>query len=177
MTDIFIVVYQSGVLCVYILFAAKAMEYVTNYYANMSLVIDMHFLILVIPAMIISSLKNLKMLVPLSYVSLAITVIVIFIIFYYIFNEELPPMSERKMVNDYTLLPQFFGTIVYAFTSVPVVVTVENNMKKPAHLHFFYDISLVILSAIYIIVGFCGYWRFGDLVHDSINLYFPPGEK
>lgn len=83
-------------------------------------------LIILIPLVIFNLIPSLKLLAPFSLFANAITFIALFIIVYYM-------LSTKKSADIYTepidywgsitTFPLFFGTILFALTSVPVVST------------------------------------------------------
>ena len=53
------------------------------------------------------------------------------IIFYYLL-QDLPFTWERKIFATWGQLPLYFGTAIYAFEGIGVVLPLENQMKTPA---------------------------------------------
>ncbi|XP_022903937.2 proton-coupled amino acid transporter-like protein CG1139 [Onthophagus taurus] len=178
LTNALIISYQGGVLCVYMLFVGVSIEMVTNNIVGKEISLGFYLLLMIIPCMLINSVKNLKYLAPFSYFSLGVTVMVLGMIFYYVFRESLPSyLDERKLTNDIFKLPMFFGTTLFAFTSVPVVVSVENSMKNPKHFHRIYDLAILILLILYLCVGFFSYWKWGEDLKPVVILNFPMNES
>ena len=102
------------------------------------------------------------------------------IIFYYLL-QDLPFTWERKIFATWGQLPLYFGTAIYAFEGIGVVLPLENQMKTPAdmkvnicrHLQYFISLhqgwngvlntSMVMVSCLYIAVGFFGYLKYGEV--------------
>nr|XP_022916346.1 proton-coupled amino acid transporter-like protein CG1139 [Onthophagus taurus] len=176
-TDFFIVFYQCGVICIYILFVSVTLQRVTNNVLDKEIPLGFYMLIMVIPCMLINSLKDLNISVPFSYLSLSITCFVVYLIFYYCLRDGLPDYkTTRHYYSDIKKLPMFFGTTVYSFTSVPVVVSVENNMKNPQNFHKIYNLGVGFIIILYLNLGFFSYWRWGDDLQSAVNLNFPQNE-
>ena len=55
------------------------------------------------------------------------------IIFYYLV-QDLPFTWERKLFATWGQLPLYFGTAIYAFEGIGVVLPLENQMKTPADM-------------------------------------------
>ena len=55
------------------------------------------------------------------------------IIFYYLL-QDLPFTWERKLFATWGQLPLYFGTAIYAFEGIGVVLPLENQMKTPADM-------------------------------------------
>lgn len=76
-------------------------------------------------------------------------------------------------------LPLYFGTAIYAFEGIGVVLPLENQMKHPKDLGGWNGVlntAMVIVSCLYIAVGFFGYLKYGDDVLGSITLNLPVEE-
>ena len=99
------------------------------------------------------------------------------IIFYFILT-DLPSVDTVPKVATWSQLPLFFGTVVYAFEGIGVVLPLENNMKNPeslAGLTGVLNTSMVITAALYTAVGFYGYLKYGAAVKATITLNLDPG--
>ena len=73
-------------------------------------------------------------------------------------------------------LPLFFGTAVYAFEGIGVVLPIENQMKNKSELRGpvgVLNTSMVIVTCLYIAVAFFGYLKYGEDVLGSITLNLP----
>jgi len=58
------------------------------------------------------------------------------------------------------------------------VLPLQNAMKKPQHFsHNFgvLNIGMTIVTTILIVVGFCGYLKYGEQVEGSLTLNLPDG--
>jgi proton-coupled amino acid transporter len=76
-------------------------------------------------------------------------------------------------------LPLYFGTAIYAFEGIGVVLPLENQMRTPRELRGWNGVlntSMIIVACLYIAVGFFGYLKYGDLVLGSITLNLPVNE-
>lgn len=99
------------------------------------------------------------------------------IIFYFILT-DLPSVDTVPKVATWSQFPLFFGTVVYAFEGIGVVLPLENNMKNPeslAGLTGVLNTSMVITAVLYTAVGFYGYLKYGDAVKATITLNLDPG--
>lgn len=59
--------------------------------------------------------------------------------------EDLPPITERPLVN-IPSLPLFFGTALFAFTGIAVVIPLLNVMKKPERFATLFGYVVEILN-------------------------------
>lgn len=116
---------------------------------------------------------------------------------YYIF-EDLPPLSEREPFANYTLLPTFFGTVLFALEAVGVVswqskvhsgfsindlslqiLAIEENMSTPRAFVQPCGImnwGMCIVLSLYVFLGFFGYWKYGNEAKGSVTLNIPEEE-
>ena len=76
-------------------------------------------------------------------------------------------------------LPLFFGTAIYAFEGIGVVLPIENQMRHKHELRGptgVLNTSMVVVTALYIGVAFFGYLKYGEDVQGSITLNLPVEE-
>ena len=76
-------------------------------------------------------------------------------------------------------MPLYFGTAIYAFEGIGVVLPLENQMREPRALRGWTGVlntSMVIVTCLYIAIGFFGYLKYGDAVEGSITLNLPQEE-
>ncbi|XP_055303041.1 proton-coupled amino acid transporter 1-like isoform X2 [Sitodiplosis mosellana] len=171
----FLFLSQLGFCCVYFLFVATNLQDVVKHYCH---AIDVRYflLMLLLPMILLNFLKNLKYLAPVSMFASILTVICIVIIFYFILS-GLPKIDGVPKVATWRQLPLFFGTVVYAFEGIGVVLPLENNMKTPQALDGLTGVlntSMIITAALYTAIGFYGYLKYGDAVKATITLNLDP---
>lgn len=165
-----------GVCSAYVLFVAKSMKQIVEYYWHVDLSVQVYMAIMLPVLVTINLTRNLRHLTPLSMISNVLFLLGVFVSFYYIF-EDLPPISSRPAsFSSWGQLPLFFGTTIFALEGIGVVMPLENNMKNPKHfiscpgvLH----IGMLFLIILYAITGFFGYLKYGDKVEASITLNLP----
>lgn len=87
--------------------------------------------------------------------------------------QDLPKTDTVPKFASWSQLPLYFGTAIYAFEGIGVVLPLENNMKTPqafGGLTGVLNTGMVIVAALYTAVGFFGYLKYGDNVASSITL-------
>ena len=149
--------------------------------------------ILILPVILVCSIKNLKYLSPCSVLANILEFVGLGIIFFYIFDTKLPATDTVPWFAGLETFPIFFGTAIFAFEGISVVLPIENQMRKPQVKYFlarsrliFYfpcqdmlgcvgvlNFSMVIIAMLYIFMGFFGYLRYGDHIMSSITLNLP----
>lgn len=180
MINFFLVVDLLGCCCVYIVFIAKNLQQVVNYYTSAENHLDIRiYMVALLPPLILMILiRKLKYLSPLSMIANVLVATSVGITFYYVFS-ELEPISSRPKIASITSLPAFFGTAIFALEGIGVIMPLENNMKNPHHfigcpgvLNF--GMGFVVL--LYASTGFLGYLKYGDQTAGSITLNLPQDE-
>ncbi|TKR64500.1 hypothetical protein L596_025020 [Steinernema carpocapsae] len=120
-------------------------------------------------------IRNMKILSIPSGIANAAYIAAVGILLYF-FTTHMNPLEEITKVGDLTDLPLFFGTALYSFEGVCIVMPLENRMKNPEH--FIKPLGVVnvatgLVTLIFTAVGALGYVAFGDNVHDAVTLDLP----
>lgn len=93
-------------------------------------------------------------------------------------TQDLPKLSERTLATtSFHDLPLFFGTAIYLFEGIGLVLPLKNSMKKPKNFSNTFgvlNVGMVILTALFTLIGFIGYWKYGEDVEASLTLNLPP---
>lgn len=87
--------------------------------------------------------------------------------------QNLPRTDTVNYFASWEQLPLYFGTAIYAFEGIGVVLPLENNMKTPQDfggLTGVLNTGMVIVACLYTAVGFFGYLKYGENVAASITL-------
>lgn len=164
-------------ICVYIVFIATSFHDVINFNLGLNTDIRIYIALILIPCLLIGQIRQLNWLVPFSALANLFILITFGITLYYIFNDDLI-ISGKPYIAKLSQIPLFFSTVIFAMEGIGVVMPVENSMRKPEHflgcpgvLNF----AMSIVIALYTLIGFLGYIRFGDEVRGSVTLNLPPG--
>ncbi|CAG9761641.1 unnamed protein product [Ceutorhynchus assimilis] len=177
--DFFLIFYQFGLCCVYWVFIGKNLKYVIDVYCAEKQPLYYYMLALIIPFCLIMCVRNLKIFAPFSMVADVITLVTFGVVFYYIFSQLDANFNDRPAVGNIQGYPLFVGTVLFSLQSVPMVIGVENNMKTPEYFRKPFgslNTAFSILTLSYLMVGICGYWRYGEDIQPSITMNFPPEE-
>ncbi|XP_055636354.1 proton-coupled amino acid transporter-like protein CG1139 isoform X2 [Toxorhynchites rutilus septentrionalis] len=172
--NLFLVVTQLGFCCVYFVFvAANIREVVAHYFFDLDT--RVYLLLMLIPMVLLNLVKNLKYLTPISLVAAFLTVAGLACTFNYVL-QDLPNTHTVKPFASWAQLPLYFGTAVYAFEGIGIVLPLENNMKTPDDFGGWTGVlntGMVIVACLYTAVGFFGYLKYGESVQGSITLNLP----
>lgn len=174
----FLCVTQLGFCCVYIVFVPKNTTQVLSQY-GIDLDEKVIMALILIPIVLSCLLTNLKYLSYCSLVAGGCMVAGCAITLYYIFL-DLPSPSERHYVGEVQNLPLFFGTAIFAFEGISMVLPLQNAMRKPRDFHRpagVLNVGMVIVTSLFLVIGFFGYLKYGDAIESSISLNLPIGDK
>lgn len=175
--DSFLIVYQLGICCVYIVFVATNIKNVTDYYVQ-PLDVRLYMLFLLLPLVLINYVRNLKKLAPLSTVANIITFVGLGIVLYYVFD-DIPSIDTVDFVGTLKGFPLFVGTTLFALEAVGVIIALENNMKTPKSFGGSCGVlnqGMTLIIILYVLVGFVGYIKYGKESLGSITLNLPREE-
>lgn len=174
LVNMFLVITQLGFCCVYFVFvAANLREVVAHYFFDLDT--RVYLLLLLVPMVLLNLVKSLKFLTPVSLIAAFLTVAGLACTFYFVL-QDLPNTHTVKPFASWAQLPLYFGTAVYAFEGIGIVLPLENNMKTPEDfggLTGVLNTGMVIVACLYTAVGFFGYLKYGEDVKGSITLNLP----
>ncbi|XP_054647821.1 proton-coupled amino acid transporter 1 isoform X1 [Dunckerocampus dactyliophorus] len=187
--NLFLIITQLGFCCVYFVFLSDNVKQVveaanattfscqinnTNQTQIMVPSFDSRlYMLCFLPAFILLVFTpNLKYLAPLSLIAnLVMAASLVLIYFYSIMHIQhpinLPSVGRAK---DY---PLFFGTAIFAFEGIGVVLPLENKMQRPQSFRLVLYLGMGIVTFLYISLGTIGYMCFGADIGGSITLNLP----
>lgn len=177
MVNVFLCITQLGFCCVYFVFVAQNLKIVIDHHFS---AVDFHVIMAIslIPMLALCSIRNLRYLAPVSMLANILQFSGLVFTFFYLL-QDLPKSWERKAFATWGQLPLFFGTAIYAFEGIGVVLPIENQMKHKHELRGptgVLNTSMVVVTALYIGVAFFGYLKYGEDVQGSITLNLPVEE-
>lgn len=174
----FLCLTQLGFCCVYIVFVPKNTIQVLREYG---IEVDEKLImtLILIPILLSSLLTNLKYLSYCSLIAGSCMVCGCGITLYYIFD-DLPSPSERSAIGEVQNLPLFFGTAIFAFEGISMVLPLQSAMKEPKDFNKpagVLNVGMVIVTTLFLVIGFFGYLKYGEEIQSSISLNLPIEEK
>ncbi|XP_048885026.1 proton-coupled amino acid transporter 1 [Brienomyrus brachyistius] len=184
--NLFLIVTQLGFCCVYFVFLSDNIKQVVeaansttmNCHNNQTSVLVPSFdsrlyMLCLLPFIILLVFtRNLKYLAPLSLLANLVMCISLVLIYVYSVMNIKYPISLPYFGNarEYSL---FFGTAIFAFEGIGVVLPLENKMQKPQNFHAVLYLGMFIVTFLYISLGTVGYVCFGNAIGGSITLNLP----
>ncbi|XP_063393374.1 proton-coupled amino acid transporter-like protein CG1139 [Cydia fagiglandana] len=176
LVDTFLCVTQLGFGCVYIVFIANNVKMICEQY-GIHMELSVHMIFVLVPVLASCMVRNLKYLTPFSTVANVLMALGVGAVIYEAAH-GLPDVSTRDYIASWRQLPLYFGTAVYAFEGIGLVLPLKNEMRRPEQFQKplgVLNVSMVVVGAIFVTVGFLGYLKWGDEVQGSLTLNMAPG--
>ncbi|XP_072519947.1 proton-coupled amino acid transporter 1 [Salminus brasiliensis] len=184
--NFFLIVTQLGFCCVYFVFLSDNVKQVVeaangttgNCETNQTAVIvpsydSRLYMLFILPFIILLVFtRNLKFLAPFSFVANVVMCVSLVLIYYYCLT-HIPNPVDLPKVGRAIDFPLFFGTAIFAFEGIGVVLPLENKMQKPQSFSMVLYLGMGIVTMLYISLGTIGYICFGNHIGGSITLNLP----
>lgn len=175
--DLFLCVTQLGFCCVYFIFIAENIKSVVDErFPSHIFDLHLHMLFILLPILLSCWIRDLKYLVPLSSVANVLMAAGI-VASLYMLIQDVPADDSRDYVASWTQLPLFFGTAIYAFEGIGLVLPLQKQMRDPNLFSTplgVLNVGMACVACLLISIGFLGYFTYGDNVKGSITLNFDP---
>ncbi|XP_058829118.1 neutral amino acid uniporter 4-like [Topomyia yanbarensis] len=175
--NVFICITQLGFCTVYFGFISNNLKQIYDFY-GIYLDVRVHMTIILLPILLPSLIRNLKYLAWCMTLANACMILGICITAYYAV-QELPSIQERDYFSSWRELPLYFGTAIFAFEGIALVLPLQNAMKKPANFGRplgVLNVGMCAVTLIFASLGFVGYLKWGENVKSSLTLNLPEDE-
>ena len=83
------------------------------------------------------------------------------------------PFPHLELYASAATFPTAFGSAVFAFEGIAMVLPLKNSMKQPEKFPTTLNVGMIIVTLLYILLGSIGYITFGDTICGSITLNLP----
>ncbi|XP_052752574.1 proton-coupled amino acid transporter-like protein CG1139 [Galleria mellonella] len=175
----FLLIYQIGTCCVYVVFVAENIQFVLTKQFGLE-VQAIHVMAgILLPLILINWVRDLKYLAPFSAIANAVTIVSFGIILYYIFR-VVPTFEGKSPVGELAKFPLFFGTVLFALEAIGVILPLENEMKTPRDFVGKFGVlnrAMISIIILYVGMGLFGYLQYGDNAQGSITLNLPSDKE
>lgn len=187
--DVFLIITQLGFCCVYFVFLSENVKQVVEAANSTSVNCEQSFhnqtgvlvpsfdkrlyMLCFLPFIVLLVFTpNLKYLAPLSLIANLVMSASLVLIYFYSLTHITSPINLPKVgeAKDY---PLFFGTAIFAFEGIGVVLPLENKMQQPQRFTLVLYVGMAIVTFLYISLGTIGYMCFGQDIAGSITLNLP----
>lgn len=114
-----------------------------------------------IPLIFLNWIRDLKLLAPVSFLANILQSVSIIIVFYYIFRDGLPSTNTLPAFKDWVGLSLFFGTAVFSFEGIALVLPLQKDMRSPRDFEGWDGIlnaGMLIVTCLDMTMGFYGYF-------------------
>uniref|UniRef100_A0A182N418 Amino acid transporter transmembrane domain-containing protein n=1 Tax=Anopheles dirus TaxID=7168 RepID=A0A182N418_9DIPT len=170
----FLIVMQLGLCCVYYLFVAVNLRELLDYLGVQVPILTILGYLLV-PLVLMNMVRSLKLLTPTSLTASVLAIAGLAIAFLFLL-QDLPHSTTVQPVSSWSTLPLYFGTVMYAFEGIGVVLPLENNMANPRDFIAWNGVlntGMTVVVCLYSAVGFYGYIKYGEQAQGSVTLNLP----
>ncbi|XP_066252907.1 proton-coupled amino acid transporter-like protein pathetic [Euwallacea similis] len=165
---------------VYIVFITVSMTKLFSYYFPETASWDQYFkLMILVPLILCCQVRELKHLVPFSFLANTMMVIAFGITLYYIFSGITEvKFADRKIFAGFEGIPSFFSTVLFAMEGIGTIMPVENSMAERRFLGCsgVLNSAMTAVVCLYTAIGFFGYYRYGDATDATITKNLPSDE-
>ncbi|XP_073950202.1 proton-coupled amino acid transporter-like protein acs isoform X2 [Choristoneura fumiferana] len=171
----FLLVYQIGTCCVYVVFVAENIEFVMTKHFHIEVTVFQVMCAILLPLVLINYVRDLKYLAPFSALANVVTIVSFGIILYYIFR-VMPTIDCKAPVGLLSNFPLFFGTVLFALEAIGVILPLENEMKTPKDFVGKFGVlnrAMITIIILYVGMGLFGYLQYGEAAEGSITLNLP----
>ncbi|XP_011369540.1 proton-coupled amino acid transporter 2 [Pteropus vampyrus] len=186
MVSFFLILTQLGFCCVYIVFLADNLKQVVeaingttnNCHYNETVILtptldSRLYMLAFLPVLVLLALiRNLRVLSVFSMLANLSMLLSLVIIAQYSV-QEIPDSSQLPLIASWKTYSLFFGTAIFSFESIGVVLPLENKMKNTRRFPAILSLGMFIITALYIGIGVLGYMRFENDIKASITLNLP----
>ncbi|XP_006893803.1 PREDICTED: proton-coupled amino acid transporter 1-like [Elephantulus edwardii] len=186
LVDFFLIVTQLGFCCVYFVFLADNFKQVieaanattNNCHNNETVILTptmdsrlymLSFLPFLVLLVFVRNLRALSIFSLLANVTMLVSVVMI----YQFIVQRIPSPSRLPLVASWNTYPLFFGTAIFTFEGIGMVLPLENKMKDPRKFPFILYGGMFIITCLYLSMGCLGYLQFGAHIQGSITLNMP----
>ncbi|XP_047524510.1 proton-coupled amino acid transporter-like protein CG1139 [Pieris napi] len=177
MVNTFLCITQLGFCCIYIVFIGNNVKMICDQY-GVEISLSIHMIFVIFPILLACMVRNLKYLTPFSTIANVLMAVGVGVVLYEA-AQDLPSVESRTYLAEWQQLPLYFGTAIYAFEGIGLVLPLKNEMRKPEQFQKplgVLNVGMAVVGCVFISMGFLGYLKWGDDVAGSLTLNLPQGK-
>ncbi|XP_001639203.2 proton-coupled amino acid transporter 1 isoform X1 [Nematostella vectensis] len=169
--NIFLLITMFGFCAIYFLFVAESLQQAFDAYTSFKLDVKLWVLIILVPVILLSFIRTLKILAVLSSVSNVLALFGTVCVLSYagstVHDPSTLPLTQWKT------LPLAFGAVVFTYEGIGVILPVENMMAIPRRFRWVLYAGMSLVTLLYLLMGVLGYLSCGTSCQGSITLNLP----
>ncbi|KAG8190598.1 hypothetical protein JTE90_017863 [Oedothorax gibbosus] len=169
---------QLGFCCVYFLFIAESLHEVFSHLNILPHLSIFHITVLELPFMVLLVLvPDLSRLTSVTTVAIVLQAAGLAAMFFFFLSDGRSDTVEPYMAP-FAKWPLYFGTAMYAFEGIGVVLPLENAMKHKKNFRGWtgvLNVGMCIVAFVMTAVAVCGYLKYGAQTQPSITFNLPSG--
>lgn len=128
------------------------------------------------PLLLCGQVRELKHLVPFSFVANVMLLLTFAITSYYMFTGiDDVNIKDRSLATGFTGIPSFFSTVLFSMEGIGTIMPVENSMLTPQFIGCggVLNSAMAVIITLYSSIGFLGYYKFGNDIQAIITANLP----
>ncbi|GAB9467670.1 hypothetical protein Gpo141_00005007 [Globisporangium polare] len=169
--DVFLVGTQLGICCVYFTFVATNIHVVLPEKLQ-SVIHERQLILAIFPILLLLSwVRTLKRITPFSSLANVAVVSGIAIVFYYSLDYYANPTKPRiePIHVDWTAFPEFYGTAVYSFEGIGLILPIQNEMSSPHLFPRVLALCMLLILVLFLVIGEVPTIAFGRITNGSMT--------
>ncbi|KAG7379200.1 hypothetical protein PHYPSEUDO_008897 [Phytophthora pseudosyringae] len=169
--DVFLVGTQLGICCVYFTFVATNIHVVLPE-SLQDAVNERQLIFAIFPILLMLSwVRTLRRITPFSGLANFAVLSGIAIVFYYSIDYWKHPRNPREttVLADWSQLPEFYGTAVYSFEGIGLVLPIQNAMAEPERFPRVLAGCMLSILVLFLFIGEVPTIAFGRIDNGSMT--------
>lgn len=169
--DVFLVGTQLGICCVYFTFVATNIHVVLPQ-SLQDAINERQIIFAIFPVLLMLSwVRTLRRITPFSGLANFAVLSGIAIVFYYSIDYWQHPRKPREppVLANWSQLPEFYGTAVYSFEGIGLVLPIQNAMAQPERFSRVLAVCMLSILVLFLFIGEVPTIAFGRIDNGSMT--------
>ena len=177
MVNVFIVATQIMGCTAYLLFISSTMSQLVELFTGFKMAIQLWELIVLGALIPYVQVRQLRILSFFTTVANGCVLVSLIIITQYVVRDRTIAVENMNIWGNISTYPLAFGTVIFAFEGINLVMPLRNKMKEPTDFDGWNGVlvlGMTIITALYAFIGLFGFLKIGDQFNDVITDYIIP---